>query len=83
MSVLRFVFILIGGLTGIYGIILGASVMCINICALNPFGVPMSAPISPLDKHSLGDIFYRESWKKLSKRKVRVNKLRGADIDRV
>ena len=81
VSVLRFVFILIGGLTGIYGIILGASVMCINICALNPFGVPMSAPISPLDKHSLGDIFYRESWKKLSKRKVRVGELKGADID--
>lgn len=81
VSVLRFVFIIIGGTTGMYGIVLGAAVMCINICSLNPFGVALSSPISPLDFNSLGDIFYRESWKKLSKRKVRVNELRGAEID--
>lgn len=81
VSVLRFLFILIGGITGMYGIVLGAGVVFINICSLNPFGVPLSSPISPLDRHSLGDIFYRETWKKLSKRKVRINELRGADID--
>lgn len=81
VSVLRFIFIMLGGLTGMYGIVLGAGVLFINICSLSPFGVPLSSPISPLDKHSLGDIFYRETWTKLSKRKVRVNVLRGADID--
>ncbi len=81
ISVLRFLFIIAGGFTGMYGIILGAGVVFVNICAINPFGIPMSSPISPLDKHSLGDIFYRETWRKLSKRKVRVNNLRGADID--
>lgn len=64
-----------------YRIIIGGSLVFINICALNPFGVPFTAPISPLDKNSLGDIFYRESWKNLSKRKVRVNSLKGASID--
>jgi spore germination protein KA len=64
-----------------YGIIFGAGVVFINICSLNPFGVPLTSPISPLDKHSLGDIFYRENWRKLSQRKVRVSDLRGADID--
>ncbi len=81
VSILRFLFIIIGGLTGIYGIILGAGVVFVNISSLNPFGVPLSSPISPLDKHSIGDIFYRESWKKLSKRKVRVSNLRGTDLD--
>lgn len=81
VSVLRFIFIIVGGLTGMYGLIIGGSVVFINICSLNPFGVPFSTPISPLDFNSLGDIFYRETWKKLSKRKVRVSKLRGADID--
>lgn len=81
VSVLRFLFIVLGAMFGMYGIILGAGVVFINICSLNPFGVPLSSPISPLDKHSLGDIFYRETWLKLSKRRVRVNKLRGADID--
>lgn len=81
VSFLRFLFILFGGMFGMYGIILGAGVVFINICSLNPFGVPLSSPISPLDRHSLGDIFYRETWLKLSKRKVRVSELRGADID--
>ena len=40
VSVLRFFFILIGGLTGMYGIILAAAVLCMNICAINPYGVP-------------------------------------------
>lgn len=81
VSVLRFVFIVIGGLTGMYGIILGAAILCVNICALNPYGVIYSSPISPLDINSLGDIFYRETWLKLSKKKFLINNLRGADID--
>lgn len=81
VSVLRFVFIIVGGLFGMYGIVLGAGLVFVNICALNPFGIPMSSPISPLDKKSLGDIFYRETWKKLSKRKVRVSNFRGVDVD--
>lgn len=81
VSFLRFIFIILGGMFGMYGIIFGAGVIFMNICSLDPFGVPLSSPISPLDKHSLGDIFYRETWLKLSKRKVRVNELRGADID--
>lgn len=81
VSVLRFFFILIGGLTGMYGIILAAAVLCMNICAINPYGVPYCAPISPFDKKSLADLFYRQSWLKLSKRKVRINNLRGAEID--
>ncbi len=81
VAVLRVGFIIVGGLSGLYGIILGAGVIFVNICALNPYGIPHSSPISPLDKHSLGDIFYRETWKKLAKRRVRVNELRGADVD--
>lgn len=83
ISVLRIVFILLGGFTGIYGIVLGVCVVWVNIAALNPYGVPYSAPISPLNIKSIGDIFYRESWRKLAKRRVRVQNLRGADIDEI
>lgn len=83
ISVLRIIFIILGGYTGIYGIVLGMCVICVNIAALNPYGVPYSAPVSPLNIRSIGDIFYRESWIKLSKRKVRVQNLRGADIDEI
>lgn len=82
VSVLRFLFILVGGFTGMYGIVLGAGIIFLNICTLNPFGVAYSSPISPLDKHSVGDIFYRETWLRLARRRVRVGDLRGADIDK-
>lgn len=81
ISTLRLIFIVIGRITGIYGLVLGIAVLCVNVTALNPYGVPYSSPISPLNKKSIGDIFYRESWTKLSKRKVKVQNLRGADID--
>lgn len=81
VSVLRFVFIIIGGLFGMYGIILGACVMCINICAVNPYGIALSLPITPFDVKYYGDIIYRQDWRKLSKSHMKVNKLRGADID--
>lgn len=81
ISALRLVFIILGRLTGIYGIVLGIAVLCVNITALNPYGVPYSAPISPFSKKSMGDIFYRQNWKKLSKRNIKVQNLRGANVE--
>lgn len=81
ISVLRIIFILLGGLTGIYGIALGICVLCVNICAVNPYGVPFSAPISPLSVRSMGDVFIRQNWKKLVKHGFKIQNLRGADID--
>ena len=81
ISVLRIIFILLGGFTGIYGVMLGVCTLCVNITSLNPYGVPYSSPISPLSKKNAADVFYRADWKKLIKRNVRVQNLRGADID--
>lgn len=81
ISVLRIIFILLGGFTGIYGVMLGVCTLCVNITSLNPYGVPYSSPISPLSKKNAADVFYRADWKKLIKRNVRVQDLRGADID--
>lgn len=81
ISVLRIVFILLGGFTGIYGIVLGLCALCVNITAINPYGVPYSSPISPLTKNSMGDVFYRQDWRKLVKRNFKIQDVRGADID--
>ncbi len=83
IAVLRLLFVLLGGVGGIYGIVLGLCVVCVNICAISPYGVPFSAPISPFDKHSFGDIIYRQSWKSLLRRRVRIQNLRGADTDEI
>lgn len=81
VAVLRILFIIVGGITGIYGIMLCMGVLFVNICSLNPLGVPYSAPLSPISKKSLADTLYRQGWKKLSKRKVRVSDLEGSTID--
>lgn len=54
ISVLRIIFILLGGFTGIYGVMLGVCTLCVNITSLNPYGVPYSSPISPLSKKKRG-----------------------------
>lgn len=81
LAVLRILFIFIGGFLGVYGIMIGASVLFCNICALNPYGVPYSAPFSPLTKQSLTDTVFRQNWQKIVRRKVRVDKLEGVNID--
>lgn len=75
VSVLRFVFIIIGGLTGMYGIIFGAAVLCVNMCAVNPYGVPYTSPVSPLDISSLGDASFGKTGR------AAINRLRGGSID--
>ncbi len=83
VAVLRLAFVILGGTGGIYGIVLGLCLICINICAINPYGVPFSSPISPFDKKSFGDVFVRQSWKSILKRKIRIQNLRGAVTDEI
>lgn len=79
VAVLRIIFIIIGGLTGIYGIMLGVGVLFVNICTINAYGVPYSAPLSPLTVKSLGDTLFSQGWKKLAKRNVAVTDLEGSN----
>ncbi len=81
VALLRIVFILLAGFTGIYGVMLGVGVLFVNACAINSFGIPYTAPLLPLTKASLGDTLVRNSWKKLAKRRVRVYEFEGAELD--
>lgn len=81
LTVIRIGFIILGGVFGIYGIMLGTAMMFCNICAINPFGVAYSSPLSPLTEKSLVDVLVRGSWKKLAKRRVRVSDFEGATLD--
>lgn len=80
-AVLRLISIVVGGVTGIYGIVLLACLLGVSACSIGPFGVPYSAPITPFSKDSAPDIFIRESWKKLRLRRVKIQNLRGASVD--
>ena len=76
VSILRFVFILIGGLTGFYGIVLGFGVLLVNLCAVKSFDTPFLSPIAPSNFGVMfRDALYRKSWKTLGKRELQIKKL--------
>lgn len=80
VSLLRFVFIVVGGTMGLYGIALGCMLILVNISALNNFGAPYMAPISPFSLRAMRDTFIRVSFTRLQKRDVKLQDLKGMDI---
>lgn len=65
VAILRFGFIIIGGFTGLYGIMLGLGIMLIDICSVSPYGIPFSAPVSPFVSSAQEDVLIRKSWTKI------------------
>lgn len=77
VSILRFVFMVIGGLTGFYGIVLGFGVLLTNMCAVKSFGTPFTAPVAPMHLGALvRDFWVRLSWKKLGSRELKIQNLK-------
>lgn len=75
VAVLRFAFIVIGGLSGIYGIMLGFAVVLINASAINPYGVPFTSPVSPTKMGAWRDFIMRSDWRKMGKRNMLIDKM--------
>ncbi len=65
VAIIRFGFIVIGGFTGLYGIMLGIGIMITDICSVSPYGIPLSAPVSPFVKRAQRDAFIRRSWTRI------------------
>lgn len=74
ITMLRFLFIIIGGMLGMYGIFLGFVVLLVNICSLQTLGVPMTAPVVPFQPGGFRDLFWRSGWSKLQKKTYSVAK---------
>lgn len=58
-SLLRVVFLLIGGSIGSYGILLGAGVLLIYLVSFENYSTPLVAPFAPLVVKDLKDSFYK------------------------
>ncbi len=76
--VLRFLYIIAGGVFGLYGLFVLAGVVIIKMCSLSTYGIPYMAPISPFSPKSMRDMFVRAGWKKLAKSNVVLQDLNGA-----
>ena len=80
IAICRFLFIVIGGICGLWGVMLGFGFVMINICAESVYGMPFSAPISPFSLRGMRDVVIRASWKILGRRTEHVQDLPGAHI---
>lgn len=75
VAVLRFAFIIIGGISGFYGIMLCFAAVLVNMASLNPYGVPFTSPISPTKAGAWRDMILRVSWRKMGGRRMQIDKL--------
>ena len=81
VTILRFVIIVVGGVAGLYGITLVLCAVFVNLCALSAYGIPATAPATPVKLFDQRDVFIRTSWKTLGKRELKVQDLPGSELD--
>lgn len=78
--VLRFIYILAGGLFGLFGLLLAAGVIIIKMCSLNTYGIPYMSPVSPFSPKSSRDMLVRAGWKRLQKGDITLQGLNGSNM---
>ncbi len=76
MAVLRMIFIILGGISGLYGIMIGLGLLIINLCSIDNYGVPYMAPFSPFEAGAMRDAVVRLGWKKLGGDIMEIGKIR-------
>lgn len=74
-SILRFILIVVGGVSGFYGIMLAFSIVVINMASISPYGVPFTSPLSPTKTGAWRDLIYRADWKILGKNRLETDRL--------
>jgi len=80
VTILRFAFIIIGGIFGLFGIYLGLGLLLVNLCSLRVLGIPVTSPLSPFDATALRDMAVRSSWKNLRKKTLDVSDIPGSEL---
>ncbi len=81
VSILKFVFIIIAGTLGLYGIALGCMIILLNVCSLNNFGYIYMSPIAPFSLASMRDTFIRVSFPNMQKKNVKIQDLNGMEVN--
>jgi spore germination protein KA len=80
IAFLRIVAVIAGGIAGLYGIALAAVVILVNICSLESYGAPITAPVSPFTPKSMRDVLTRISMKNMVSGGVTVENLNGTHM---
>ena len=80
IATLRFAFIVLGGVFGIYGVTLGTLLLVVSVCSLNVDGIPVTAPLSPFSFQAMRDVFIRADWRVLSRKRFLIQNTVGSRI---
>ena len=75
LALIRFAMILLGGLTGFFGIFAAGGLLLADICGAGAFGVPFSAPFTPWIGKEQSDALRRDGWRKLARRRQSIKEL--------
>lgn len=59
IRLIRFLFMVVAAIFGLYGVILGIIFLVVHLCSLRSFGVPYMTPIAPTTFDNLGDTLIR------------------------
>ncbi|CZT57114.1 Spore germination protein B1 [Eubacteriaceae bacterium CHKCI005] len=81
ISILRLIFVIVGGTLGLYGVLLVTAMVLCNICAKNTFQVPYTAPISPFRLRDMKDVVIRIGWKHMGGQNALVQNMPGAKVE--
>ncbi len=77
--VLRFLYIVAGGVFGLFGIFLATAAVLVKMCSINTYGVPYMSPLSPFTPKAQRDMFVRAGWKVLAENDMSLDKLNGSE----
>ena len=80
IAVLRFAYIIAGGIWGLLGITVLSAIVVIVLCSQENYGVPQTAPLSPFSPKAMRDFLIRRSWRTLAKKDYRVQELNGVNV---
>ncbi len=69
---LRFLFVIVGGTLGLWGIVLATAIVLISMCSKTSLGVPYMSSLAPFSLRTMRDVFVRAGWKKLSEHTIKV-----------
>ena len=72
VTMLRFVFIIVAGVFGLWGIVLASAMVIISMCSKTSLGVPYLSSLSPFSRKTMRDVFVRAGWKTLSRHTIKV-----------
>lgn len=79
ITLLRFAFLVSGGLLGLFGISILACAVLTNICGTEDYGFPFTAPISPFSVEGMGDTVIRQGFRKMQNRGFTVEDYHESD----